>query len=46
MKIKFKSDDDLASGKTFSISDMIIVATSVLEKMVNIIHNLFTRKRV
>ena len=32
MKIKFESDDDLPFGKTFSISDMIIVAASVLEK--------------
>ena len=32
MKIKFESDDDLPLGKIFSISDMIIVAASVLEK--------------
>ena len=41
MRIKFESDDDFSSGETFSISDMIIVAVSVLEKMVNIIHKLF-----
>ena len=41
MRIKFESDDDLPLGETFSISDMIIVAVSVLEKMVNIIHKLF-----
>ena len=32
MKIKFESDSDLPLGKIFSISDMIIVAASVLEK--------------
>ena len=32
MKIKFESDDNLPLGKTFSISDIIIVAASVLEK--------------
>ena len=32
MKIRFESDDDLPLGKTFSISDMIIGAASVLEK--------------
>ena len=32
MKIRFKSDDDLLLGKAFNISDMIIVAASVLEK--------------
>ena len=32
MKIKFESDGDLPLGKTFSISDMIIVAASVPEK--------------
>ena len=32
MKIKFESDSDLHLGKIFSISDMIIVAASVLEK--------------
>ena len=32
MKIKFESDGDLHLGKTFSISDMIIVAASVPEK--------------
>ena len=32
MKIKFESDDNLPLGKTFSISDIIIVAVSVLEK--------------
>ena len=41
MRIKLESDDDLPLGETFSISDMIIVAVSVLEKMVNIIHKLF-----
>ena len=41
MRIKFESDDDFSLGETFSISDMIIVAVSVLEKMVNIIHKLF-----
>ena len=37
-KIRFKPDDDLPLGKTFNILDMIIVAASVLEKKVNIIH--------
>ena len=32
MKIKFESDGDLPLGKTFSISDMIIVPASVLQK--------------
>ena len=32
MKIKFESDDNLPLGKTFSISDITIVAASVLEK--------------
>ena len=32
MKIKFESDGDLHLGKTFSISDMIIVAASFPEK--------------
>ena len=32
MKMRFESDDDLLLGKTFSIFDMIIVATSILEK--------------
>ena len=32
MKIRFESDDDLPLVKTFSISDTIIVAASVLEK--------------
>ena len=32
MKIRFQSDDDLPLGKTFSISDMITVVASVLEK--------------
>ena len=32
MKTRFESDDDLPLDKTFSISDMIIVAGSVLEK--------------
>ena len=32
MKIKFESDDDLPLGKTFNITDIIIVAASVLEK--------------
>ena len=32
MKTRFESDDDLPLDKTFSISDMIIVAASVLEK--------------
>ena len=32
MKIKFESDDNLPLGKTFSISDIIIVSASVLEK--------------
>ena len=41
MRIKFELDDDFSLGETFSISDMIIVAVSVLEKMVNIIHKLF-----
>ena len=31
MGIKFESDDDLPLGKIFSISDMIIVAVSVLK---------------
>ena len=31
MKIRFESDDDLPSSKTFNILDMIIVAASVLE---------------
>ena len=30
MRIKFESDDDLPLGETFSISDMIIAAVSVL----------------
>ena len=34
MKIRFQSDNDLPLGKTFSISDMIIGAASVLEKNV------------
>ena len=34
MKIRFQSDNDLPLGKTFSISHMIIVAASVLEKNV------------
>ena len=41
MKIKFESDDDLPSGKTFNILDMIIVVASVLKKMVNTIHTFF-----
>ena len=41
MKIKFQSDDDLPLGKAFNILDMIIVVASPLEKMVNIIHNVF-----
>ena len=41
MKIRFESDDDLYLVKTFSISDTTIVAASVLEKMVNIIHKFF-----
>ena len=41
MKIRFESDDDLSLVKTFSISDTTIVAASVLEKMVNIIHKFF-----
>ena len=41
MKIKFESDDDLPLSKTFNVLDMIIVAASVLEKMVNIIHKFF-----
>ena len=32
MKVMFESDGDLPLGQTFSISDMIIVAASVLEK--------------
>ena len=32
MKIKFESDNDLPLGKTINISDMILVAASVLEK--------------
>ena len=32
MTIKFESDDDLLLGKAFNISDVIIVAVSVLEK--------------
>ena len=32
MKIRFESGDDLPLDKTFSISDMIIVVVSVLEK--------------
>ena len=32
MKIRFESGDDLPLDKTFSISDMIIVAVSVFEK--------------
>ena len=38
MKIRFESDDGLRLAKTFSIFDMIIVAASILEKMVNVIH--------
>ena len=41
MKIKFESDDNLPLSKTFNVLDMIIVAASVLEKMVNIIHKFF-----
>ena len=41
MKIKFESDDDLPLGKIFNILDMIIVAASVLEKIVNFIHTFF-----
>ena len=41
MRIKFESDDDLPLGETFSISDMIIAAVSVLKKILNIIHKLF-----
>ena len=41
MRIKFESDDDLPLGETFSISDMIIVAVSVLKKVINIINKLF-----
>ena len=41
IKVKFESKDYLFLSKTFSISDIIIVAASVLEKMVNIIHNFF-----
>ena len=32
MTIKFESDDDLPLGKAFNISDVIIVAVSILEK--------------
>ena len=32
MKIRFQSDDDFSLGKTFNIFDMIIIATSALEK--------------
>ena len=32
MKITFESEGDLPFGKTFSISDMIIVAASFLKK--------------
>ena len=32
MTIKFESDDDLPLCKAFNISDVIIVAVSVLEK--------------
>ena len=42
MKLKFESDDHLPLGKTFNILDIIIVATSVFEKMVSFIHNFFT----
>ena len=42
MKIRFESHDDLRVGKTFNYIDMIIVAASVLEKMVNVIPKLFT----
>ena len=42
MKIKFESDDDLPSGKTFNILDMIIVVASVLKKMINTIHTFFS----
>ena len=42
MKIKFESDDDLPSGKTFNILDMIIVVASVLKKMVNTIQKFFS----
>ena len=42
MKIKFESDDDLPSGKTFNILEMIIVVASVLKKMVNTIHTFFS----
>ena len=41
MRIKLESDDDLPLGETFSISDMIIAAVSVLKKILNIIHKLF-----
>ena len=41
MKIKFESDNDLPLVKTFIILNMIIVVSSVLEKMVNIIHKFF-----
>ena len=41
MKTSFESDDDLPLSKRFNILDMIIVAASVLGKMVNIIHKSF-----
>ena len=42
MKIRFESGDDQPLDKTFSISDMITVVQSVLEKeKVNIIHKFF-----
>ena len=41
MKINIESDDDLPLVKTFNILDMIVVVASALEKIVNIIHNLF-----
>ena len=41
MKNRFELDDDLTLDKAFNIVDMIIVAATVLEKMVNIIHKYF-----
>ena len=38
MKIRFESDDNLPLGQTVNILYMIIVITSVLKKMLNIIH--------
>ena len=41
MKTRLKSDNDLPLGKRFNTPDMIIFATSILGKMVNIIQKSF-----